>query len=61
MILFELKDINDYIDSVKDVFDNITSTINMAFNFLPSPFNTIALSFVGIIIAIIVTKFIRGK
>lgn len=60
MILFEFSDLQTYIDQVKDFFTNVYNIFMIAFGFLPSPFDKIALGFCVVIIAIIIIKVIRG-
>lgn len=60
MILFSFSELSEYVDAVKGFFSSVYDFIVFGFNLLPSPFNTIALSFVTIIIAIVIVKTIRG-
>lgn len=60
MILFEFSDINTYIEQIKNFFTNIYNVFMIAFGFLPSPFDKIALGFCVVIIALLIIKVIRG-
>lgn len=60
MVLFEFKDLQTYINQVKDFFTNIYNLLMMVFGFLPEPFDKIALGFCVIIIAILIIKVLRG-
>lgn len=60
MILFEFSDLNTYIEQIKNFFTNIYNVFMIAFGFLPSPFDKIALGFCVIIIALLIIKVIRG-
>lgn len=60
LLLFEFKDIGEYIESIKTFFVGIYDYVNMLLNILPSPFNIIVNTFLAISLILLIIRIIRG-